>query len=258
METSANLQGSVKTIGLPSGRLISIRETNGDDEATLSNLSTAKDNGANLTAFMASIMVNDSTKPEGHIHVASDILDWKTADLYYALFRQRVLEQGADFSFEYECQNPDCKKTSTYEEDLNLIGLESDPSYKVIEGSNLVRVYKNGGNKFVEWNNTKKDLRFQNLTVLLDNASKNISESSTDAHTPIRERRLEWYQNNEWKLVTSFKDFTRLEMADIRKMISTHDEQFLPVSKFSCPHCQTNHKVNIMLLPGFYYPEKMM
>src|SRR6188768_357975 len=98
--------GQPHEITLPSGRLVRIRETNGDDDEILSTLKDARQ-GDSVFNFLANIILEDNTKP-GKPSTVVDLLDWPVSDRYYLLFKQRIINQGHLLEFDFICQTPDC------------------------------------------------------------------------------------------------------------------------------------------------------
>lgn len=244
--------GKETKVTCPSGKVVSIRETNGEDDELLSSIADAQ-TGENVLKFLSNIITQDEDlkrKP-----LTSEVGEYLVNDKYYLLFKQRIINHGNEFQFEYKCQNSQCGKSTKYTEDLNeLDGDLGDPEYK----PNLISVFKypNGDKKELEFTTSSgKKVKYALLTSLLEYKKLGQAEGNNNKNTPLYEREIKLWNNNEWQLITQFRMFSSREMDQIRANVVANDKQFDPISEFKCKHCNTPYAIAVMAIPAFYYPE---
>ena len=92
----AFFQHQVETykVTLPSGQGVEIRESNGEDEEVLSKVAYVKD-GTSYYRYLANIIVEPRVNHE-------EVKKWKSTDIYYAMFKSRLISLGSSMEFEYE------------------------------------------------------------------------------------------------------------------------------------------------------------
>src|SRR5882757_6071304 len=148
--------GDEHEITLPSGKMVTIRESNGEDDGILSKIKSAQD-GSNIYNYLANIILKDHDTQDKPL--AADLMEWLSNDKYYLLFKQRIINLGPTFTFLHTCENKDCKKKSEYEEDLSI--LDGDLSQKNYKSTgDQVAPYPSGKNKQIEFVSSRKN-RFQ-------------------------------------------------------------------------------------------------
>ena len=254
-------KGQEHELVLPSGRKIVIRETNGDDDEMLSNLKDAK-SGDNLTNFLANIVVSDSLIPV-KTPTTVDVLAWPVSDRYYALFKQRIINQGHLMKFDFICQAEDCPsqksgdKAIAMEQDLNEYdGDLADSNYKPVLVTS-VKKYPNGTKSLVEFEtSSKKKLRFKILNGILQKKQLDDTGANSNKNSQLYIREIELYTGGNWIILTHFKMFPSREMSEIRKLVEDSDPFFYPMVKFNCPHCKTPYSLPLFEIPVFYWPEE--
>ena len=102
---------------LPSGRPVEIQEFTAEAERILDNKHELK-SGRWLNKFMAKALVSldDKPVPKNEGERIALLLDMLSGDRNYLLLQIRILNYGADMTFNYEC--PKCGKTSGYSMNL--------------------------------------------------------------------------------------------------------------------------------------------
>lgn len=245
------------TITLPSGRVIKMREPNANDEGVLSNVELARDS-SNVINFLANIVMEDSFL--GRKPLVEDIKEWKRNDIYWAMFKQRVIYSGFDFIFNHECYNRDCKHKFVVEEDLRMMAGDfeelSDEDNKKVKI--WVPGYPNKEKTEITFTTDKRTFRFKNLTLPMENAMLKISASETNINAPAMARELEELINDKWVLVKDFGGISRSINKTIRTQIKKEDTQFLPNITIDCPKCEMAQDISMFTIPGFYYPEDLI
>lgn len=252
--------GQEHEITLPTGRVITLRETNGDDDELLSRLKDAK-SGDSVFNFLANITNMDSIVKKKPL--VSDLMGWPVSDRYYALFKQRVINQGPLLKFDFICQTPDCptqrdgEKAQEFEYDLNEF--DGDLSNSEYKPSLITQVkkYPLGSTKQIEFEtSSKKKLRYKILDGILE--KKTLDEPADNRHknSHLYLRELEIFSGGSWILLTHFKMFPSREMSEIRRHVDDHDPFFQPSVKFTCPTCKTPYSIPLFDIPVFYWPEE--
>lgn len=245
--------GKETNITLPTGRVITIRETNGDDDELLSKVGDAQ-TGDNVYNFLASIITMD--KSTGKKPLVEDIMGWPINDKYYVLFKQRIINQGPQLKFPHECSKTSCNHIAEYEEDLDL--LDKDLSAPNTGGELGAKRYPNGNKLSIEFELTSgKKLKYKILTGILEKKQLDIAPDEVTKNTRLSIRELEIKgEGGEWKLVTHFGQFSSKEMNEIRNHVNYNDPAFDPITTFSCPKCSQKYVLPILSLPSFYFPEE--
>lgn len=248
--------GQTKKVTLPSGKQVTIRETNGEDDDIISRVADASD-GSNILNFLASIIMTDHNL--GRKPVVAEIAEYKANDKYYLVFKQRLMNHGPELEFEYTCQNPKCKKTHKYEEDLReLDGDLSDPEYKPKHIAS-VKKYPQGDKAEIEFiTSSGKTIRYKILNSLLEKKQLDMPQNNLSKNTMLLAREIELFIKQEWVLQTYFGAFTSREMGEIRKHVTINDDAFDPHTEFECYHCKQPYSLPILSLPAFYYPADMI
>lgn len=255
--------GATHEIFLPSGRLVTIRETNGNDDEILSKLSDASGDG--VINFLANIVLKDSylgDKPQ-----VSHILDWHASDKYYLLFKQRLINRGSELEFKHECQNPKCPsnqphfdsaKVTTYQQDLNLFdGDLKNPEFKPHE--NQPHVYPHGKNKEVEFViSSQKKFKISILTSILEKVQLEQPVETITKNTVLTARNLQVWSNQQWVPIKYFGPFSSKELSEVRKQVMLIDPLFDPVVSFNCQYCGQSYRVPLLGIPVFFWPEDLM
>lgn len=249
--------GRETTAVMPSGRVITFREPNGDDEEILSNSTYSKDN-TNLINYAASLITKDSSIP--HKPLVSDIMKWHANDIYYFMLQQRIAAHGNILKYKHVCVNDKCEihnKEQDYEytlDDFLLPAKDKEPT------KDQARVYPLGMNTMANFIlSSEKSLRFKILTVELEKNILAIPEAAYTKGTPLIVRELEINKGGEkWELVKYFGVFSAKEMAEIRGHLKKTDPKFDPQLMFDCPKCRTPYIMPLFSTPAFFYPEEGM
>jgi len=233
---------------VPSGRTWEIRETNGNDDAILSNFGSAV-TGDNIYNFLANIIVGP-TRP-----LAAEIMEWPINDKYYLLFKNRVWNFGQKFIYRHTDPLDETRKEETYEEDLAPFdGDLSDPEYTPTAFS--VRRHPAGEKTHLETVIEGHKFRFQVMTGAMEKADYLIGNTDRNRNTILTSRKLEEEISGKWLLVTSFHSFSSKLMSKIRGWVSTNDEPFAPFVHFTNPRTQTPITLPLFAAPTFFFPEE--
>lgn len=239
MEAISHLRPNTLPIILPSGRTVTIREQNGDDDEILSKLVDASD-GSNIANFLSAIIVQPRLTPE-------DFLKWPVNDRYLVLLESRIFSLGETLNFDHTCQNTKCGKSTPFTEDLKnfRVGAKDGPKpYPKDMG---------------EWVNltlsSKKEIRYK----YLDGAGEKIilaaSENAINKNLELTARSFQFKdETNKWITVERFNIFNAREMAEIRKSYMAQDPPYQGISLLRCQHCGNVSTINIYAQVDFFYP----
>lgn len=247
---SALFLGKESTVILPSGRKIDVREPNGNDEDILSNNSGEIPGSIK---YLAALVVKDHIL--GGKPTTTEIMEWGTMDVNYALFKIRRNHQGDEMDFEYECVNNKCNHITKFEENLaELDGNLGDAKYKPASIYQVPR-YPLGTQKEVEMTTSGgKTVKFN---ILNHHGEKLFAEMTEETrgltNTPLLVRKLQMRHKDEWIEVKSFQAFSSKEMKEIRNKVEEVDGSWAPISRVVCPKCGKKDAVNLMLQPSFFY-----
>lgn len=235
--------GKVESITLPSGKKVTIREYNGEDEGLISTVKSLQDNSY-LCNFLAAIVQKDSTAKK----VSSiDIAEWLSNDRLKALFNSRILSLGNIFKFTHICSNPDCRdckagKLVEYEEDLTpyLSGIPD---------------YPNGSNKEVELvlSSTKK-IKYSLLTSALETTELETAPEAKNLNTNLITRKLSIFNAGNWVPLAKFMVFSAKDMAEIRASIRENDPFWSPTARITCASCGMKTNIQLLTDGNFFYP----
>lgn len=252
METT-NL-GKVLKFTTPSKFEVTIREQTGEDDEIISRLKNASD-GSSVNKFAASIIVEtslDIKKP-----TPNDILKWKNKDKYYTLFKSRIFSLGDTITYKHACSNADCKRENDFEEDL--LQYDRDFSKDDLTSANdfkyQITPYPNGAESGHEFTiSSGKKLRYLYLNGLSEKELLGMNKDNISKNTELTVRKLEWFNQDKWLTVTSFKSFSSREMVEIRESIKKNDQPFDAITEAECPYCKTVDKISLMTQPDFFFP----
>lgn len=239
-------------VTLSSGRIVTIRETNGEDDAILSKIGAATNNGENIYNFLANIMVDEPRI------LAKDIMDWPVNDRYGLLFKQRIINLGTDFSFKHTDPTDLKKREVEYTEDLSSIdGDMADPNFT--RGPNTIFKYPKGNALEVEYtSSSKRKFRYKILTGVLELAALDTPQADTNKNSMLTNRHIEIFKGSKWERLYNFREIPSKEMAEIRADVTRNDSIFSPMVSFTNPYTNNPFSIDLFAFPTFYFPEGTM
>jgi hypothetical protein len=242
--------GEETTFTLPSGNEIKARETNGDDDETLSNASAAGE-GANIINFLASVVTHD--KSLGRKPTVEDIVDWPLGDKYYAIYKIRIHNHGSELVFkEKSSKGVEVDFTQDLKEFDFFTPDPTNPSKK--PSGQEAKPYPKGMQREVEFSTSRGNLfKFKILNSVLE--SKQLaSTADITKNTPLTLRELKRLNNGQWELVTYFGIFPSKEMSEIRSAVEKLDPVFDPTVFITFPDGE-QRAISLLAIPTFYFPE---
>lgn len=245
--------GKLTTHTLPSGRIITIREINGNDESVLSSMSSAME-GDNFHKFISNLIVD-----ENKVHTVEELLEWPISDVWALIYKARVINHGPTLEFKNQCQNPMCKHITEYEEDLRIFdktlfelnGEKIPENY--VEPESCLKPYPAKGN-LVEFTINSQTFRFKLMNGAIQKASIANQATDTNKNTKLIQRQLEVNKNGEWEKVLTFHPYSVRETAIMRSKVDEFDIMFNPTIEVTCGNCKQPAVVEVMPLPSFFWP----
>lgn len=233
-----NFEPQTETVTLPSGREATIREMTGEDEDILTNEKLVKAGRAQNQLIGNLLVKLDGKKPIGQ-----DVQDMWSADRAAVLLHARLLTFGAEFDSETECSNDDCKaKISVHVDDLlhdlPFTSLEGEPEHDVILPSGktaLMRPMRGSDETRLLAARQKGEL----VTELLFSRIIEIEGIDPKNRNELR----------QWLKAAPLRDRRAL-----REALETHEFGYQTQIDVTCPICNTDQKVDVMSMSGFFFP----
>lgn len=245
----------------PSGRIIRIREHNGDDEALMSKTSSEVNSGKNILQYLAAVCEWDSELKRRP--TVEDIMSWGIKDKYYTLFVSRVHSVGPEMKFKRFCPNPGCKvdgknpTENTWTVDLEEFKQNlSTYSHNDLKGksSRIVTPYAKGLTKTIEFTlSSGRAVRYNILDSIGETALLDIPENERTRNSNLTVRNLEIHFNGKWVKVFKFNVFKSQDLREIEANVDENDEPFVPLEILTCPKCNYQDPVVLTMLNDFFY-----
>jgi len=249
------------TFTTPSLFKVTIRETNGEDEANLSRVRDSRDI-TRLARFLASLITEyynphtgETTKNPGY----EEIMAWRLADKYYTIYKSRMFSLGEDLLFTYTF--PKAKKSTNLTQDLKEFDRDlSEPGLTQVENMASPVLFPGDFKRSL----TLKSGKILRYTFLNSSGEKNTFEKDINEVSRATEelmcRFLEYYHEPEskWYTVENFRMFSSRDMTEIRSDIKTNDINFQPEVMIMNSDGTLADSVNMLLVPDFFYPEETL
>lgn len=255
------LYGELKTLQLPSGFEVTIREQNGHDDDIISNQALAKDL-TNLNMFISSLVI-DTNLP----FAKNRKLDLEGArklvlrDKYFILFASRVHSIGNIVKFDYDWGQDNGGKQS-YSDDLNNFiwdykkPLPEEDSSEFYE-YRLLPYNVNPYDKQEMTLATGKLLRFNLLNGESELYLLNLPPDKQTKNNELLARNLEQYVENRWVKVENFLHFTKKDMIELSNKILLLDKEWKGLTELHNPLDKGNILFPIVAVPDFFYPAEI-
>jgi hypothetical protein len=265
-ETLPIFEGVQHQIYCPDGRIVTMRETNGNDDEILSKLGDAG-TGESVYRFLADIIEEDSElkrKP-----MARDIEEYPVNTKYFLLMAQRLINKGDTMEVnKHPCINTRCfedKAGTRRTKNDFVINLredhynEFDVSKKgydpEADGKNKPKLYPKGLDKSIEFvSSSGKKFKFDICTGVHEKEQLAESADAQSQNSKLRLRKLQIWNNDQWQLVTNFHWIRSKEMDEIRAYIDKYDTLFDPLVELTCPKCKMSDYSALLGMTAFYFP----
>lgn len=249
--------GLETTVTLPDGNIVTIRETNGEDDAVISKTSNMSD-GTNIHNFLAGIITKNKAKKFEDKTTTSDVASWPVNCIYYLVYKQRLINHGKELKFKTDC--PNCNDGIEHEYEDDISGFDNEKTVDSNAGGTFaIKPYPQGLKRVIELTTSRgKTLKYKILTGELQKVQLDAPSDALNKNTKILIRDLEIYENGQWVKVKYFGNFSSKEMREIRENIEINDYSFDPIIIYKCPKCQNSFKKPLFAISSFYWPEEAM
>jgi len=259
----------VDNVTLPSGLVVSIRETNGEDDEILSNYARLTDGSAG-NEYTARII---HSGPNGKKMTIEEVESLKIRDRQFIMFVSRIISLGEIFEFRLECPSPKCTKLREqgltkdipWEEDLIKyfvdMGNKDNPVNKLAKSSSVITPYINGNTKLVEISLDEHKFRFKAYTgkseVRESQEDQSTYENKLNLNTILYMREMEYLKDGNWVTPSTFQAFPSRIMARLRNEVLKLDDLWKPITTVKCPTCGTVHQQVLLQIKDFLFPEEI-
>lgn len=251
-------QGKLLSFTAPSGKEVTIREQNGEDDATLSDMSTTagdasrgKETLNNYNRFVADIVVEYGGKT--HLSIA-DVQLMPLRDKYYILMKSRIHSNGELVEFEIECK--ECGHTTHHETHLDEfdtdLSLGNNP-----DKPKAIELYPIKDSTVELELSSNQRIKYK----LMDGKSEllilELGKTKFNRNTELLARELSLEDAGEFVKLQMLNVFGPKAMREIRASIDKNDEQFSLVATCICEQCQDRKLIPLTAIPDFFYPSEI-
>lgn len=256
----SEVHGEIKELTTPSGFKVIIREQNGDDDDVISRGSGIND-GTSSNRFIQGIVVFTDMTPTGRLSL-EDVEKMKLCDKYFIIIASRIFSLGQIVKFDFTWS--DLKTPTPYEEDLGLFiweyGKEPFPyepdhqdyfEYRIKPHqhgrlSSLEKILSSG-----------KRVKFDFMNGRGEKYLMKLPDSETSKNHELRARNLQQFIDDKWVEVTNFRNFTAMDMVEIRDFVFTNDPILEIYSDIEHPITHEFVKHPIIGTPDFFFPRRI-
>lgn len=270
-DPKAIIWGATKTINLPSGRKVEIREQNGNDDDILSNPNDAT-SGANISKFISAIVTKAYWKPDSNPRLSvQEARELLLRDRFCIIFNSRIHSIGETMKFSFDWGDDPVKGGKfEYEEDLSRYIWDYEQNFpnEYIEDSNgnnmrnpeyddqRIKPYPVDSYDYQELNlHTGKKLRFKLFNGESQEYMLRLPDDAMTKNVELKARGLQVYDNGDWLKADNFSMFTSREMSEIRTIVNLLDESYNPVTEIEHPGTKQTMAYPIMYGKDFFYQE---
>ena len=223
---------------LPSGRAVEIKEFSVEAEKVLDNKQALK-SGKWLNKFMVKSLVSLDGKPvpQNEGEAVTLLLDMKSGDRNYLLLQIRMLNYGAEMTFNYEC--PKCGKTSGYS--MNLQEMLDDGTLKVYP-------YRDDVPLIVETRSGTAEIDYPTCR-----AEQWLAELSNPDRVHYAMAMCTRFNGH----APEYKEFSGMfarDISEIRKAGNSLKGGLDPFIELECLECDTSYTIPIYRIPDFFTP----
>ena len=223
---------------LPSGRPVEIQEFTAEAERVLDNKQALR-SGKWLDKYMVKALVSLDNKlvPKNEGEAVNLLLDMLSGDRNYLLLQIRMLNYGADMTFNYEC--PKCGKTSGYS--LNLQAMLNDGTLKV-------HPYREDMPLIVETRSGLAEIDYST-----GRAEQWLAELGNPDRIHLAMAMCSKFNGH----APEYKEFAGMfakDISEIRKAANSLKGGLDPFIELDCLECDSSYSVPIYRIPDFFTP----
>lgn len=257
METKQVVDTKIITRTLASGRVISLRESNGEDEGVLSNYGDSE-SGRNIPGYLARVIV-DEKDGWRNPYTTADIMLWGINDKYHAMLISRIHSLGSEMRFKWEFDD-DRDKFPTLVEDLSLYDWDFSKGAPPKEGEpgffyERIKPYPMGMQEKIELMlSSKKQVRYTILNSIGEKKALDKDQASLNRNDMFLLRNLEWRNEQDmWQPIENFNIFSSREMAEMRRDVEKNDPTFTMRMELKSPLGKLSY-IPIIKVSDFFFP----
>lgn len=257
-------KGKTDTFKLLSGKLVTLRESNGEDESKLSNVKDALD-GTNLLNFLSGVII----AVDGVDTVVSpkELGEWHRNDIYYALLCQRILTHGADMEMSAFCNNPECKCSAKKTKHPFVVDIplneylmdakdENNETLATAAPAYPLGLKQETDAMILPKTGIQVKFRIESFNEYMNNV-KNTG-NNLNKNTVILDHKTELFIQDRFQPLTVLTALSASQAGEVRKEINKLDPIFYPSAEYECLECGTPHEERLMNIPSFFYPEEQL
>lgn len=267
---------TMKSINLPSGMSVIIREQNGEDDAVISNLAMQADASA-INSFIQGLIVwYPNASGKNNLPTVEDILLMPLRDKYALMVKSRIFSIGNILEFDYTWDASIGLK-GFYDQNLNDFvwdygkefpedathedyNKERIPPYKLSPLDDGYIYFDTTGHIFTDKTQVTapdkgKALRFKLLDGYGEKFLLGLGEMRTNVNSKYIARNLSLLKNGVWYPVENFREFNPKDMQILRRMVMDSDVEYDGLTQVDHP-TKSDIITNIPLLtiPNFFFP----
>ena len=258
LEKLKQTYGEVLELLTPSGNIVRLRQQTGEDDDILSNAADSVD-GSSFANFVSTIVVDSDITELGTLNV-EDVLNLKLGDKYFILISSRIFSIGQIVKFEYTWEGD--KHPIPYEEDLGLYIWDYKKKFPEVgdEDYHLFRIppYDKGKEKLRKITlSTGRKIRYKHNDGHSEKYLISLPLQEQTKNQELIARDIELEINKKWVKVESFKNFTPLEMMEIRNDVEKNDPVMDIFSELIHPTKKTKTLYAIIGSSDFFFPREI-
>lgn len=253
------LYGRKKTFKLPSGKEVTIREQNGEDDDILSNPVDAR-TLMNISRFIAGIVVDTDITPNRLLSV-QDVHNMPSLDRYCIMFNSRIFSIGETLEFSYLWPNTDgTKREVEYEVNLKdefLFDYSDIPSEEEMASKpNAIPFYPGNDEEYTITLSSGKQVKYHLLNAEAEQYLLNLPEDKLTKNQELIARNLQLKVGDNWEKVTSFRLFSTKDMSEIRAHVRGYDPIFQGTTTLIDPVTHQSVDIPIVGIDNFFFPRE--
>jgi hypothetical protein len=235
---------------MPSGFTCIIRESTGEDEDLLSRMKDTQD-GTAMHNYLANIIIGGDKYPAPVS--ASTVATWKVRDIYYLLYKARILTHGKEVFFDHTFEDGTSIRVK---ENLDRydVDLTKGPDQEIPKGA--ITPYKDDADYAQAVTASGKKYRFKFLTGQDELKSLTLDTSNLSINDKLRMRDFQLQDaHGKWHVIERFNILSARDTSEIRSKLDKIDPEFMLISDVKHPSKPSKEEVSLFAVPGFFFPQ---
>lgn len=259
--TKLEMFGRTMKVMVPSGRVFTIREQNGNDDDVLSNPITMNDL-TNIDNFLTGILITEEVEGKETAVTLKTVTELPNNDRYFLLIQSRVFSLGNNLVFTFDWGADNGGKV-TYTEDLSKYLHDYTKPFPV-KGDSDYFEYKippypansDIHSKFYFEVTSGKKFRFGLMTRQGEKWMMKLPAEELTRNSELRARNLEYLsgEGDAWVKVENFAMFSKRDLIEIKKAVTEVDPTYQFITEVENP--KTGQIINhpMMTSSDFFFP----